>query len=162
MAGCLPPGTVFTELRLGEIPHYNFDDEGDATPGTVRAMRDTVAASDAVLIVTPEFNHGLPGVLKNVLDWLSRPAFTSCMVGKPVAFATISPGALGGVRAQYQLRETLSAMLCKLAPLPEIAVTHVGGKVSDHRLSDEATLAFIGPILNQFLKQSGLGGGSPA
>lgn len=158
MADCLPPETVFTELLPGEIPHYNFDAEGDETPAPVHAIRQTVAASDAVLIVTPEFNHGLPGVLKNVLDWLSRPAFTSCMVGKPVAFATISPGALGGVRAQYQLRETLSSMLCKLVPLPEIAVTHVAGKLADNRLADEATLAFIGPILRTFLEQSGLAG----
>jgi chromate reductase len=111
-----------------------------------------VAASDALLIVTPEFNHGLPGVLKNTLDWLSRPAFDSSLTGKPVMFATLSPGALGGVRAQSQMRETLASMLCQLVPLPEIAITHVGEKIAGDRLVDEATLKHAGGVLARFLE----------
>jgi chromate reductase len=102
-------------------------------------------------MVTPEFNHGLPGVLKNTLDWLSRPAFSSCMMGKPVFFITLSPGALGGVRAQYQMRETLASMLCRLVALPEIAITQVGVKVEDGALKDSATLSFIEKNLVRFL-----------
>lgn len=155
-AQLFPPGTHYEELLPGDLPHYNNDHDNDELPAAVKDARRQVAGSHAVLIVTPEFNHGLPGVLKNALDWLSRPAFKSCFVNKPVMFATISPGALGGVRAQYQLRETLSSMLCRLVPLPEIAITQVGTKVSEGRISDEAALTFIGGIVQSFLSQNGL------
>jgi chromate reductase len=133
------------------LPHYNQDLDSPVGPAQVHQARDLIASADAVLMVVPEFNHGIPGVLKNALDWLSRPAFTSCMVGKPVMFATLSPGALGGVRAQYQLRETLAAMLCKLDPLPEVAITFIGQKVSDGQLTDEVTRTFTQKILSQFV-----------
>ena len=149
--GLLPDGTTTQAINIGLLPHYNEDVEHAALPDTVSAARAAVAASDAVIIVTPEFNHGLPGVLKNTLDWLSRPAFTSCMAGKPVFFVTFSPGALGGVRAQYQLRETLASMLCQLVPLPEMAITHVGMKCENGVLTDAATLNYLTPALRKFL-----------
>jgi chromate reductase, NAD(P)H dehydrogenase (quinone) len=153
IASLLPESTDFQTIDIGAIPHYNQDLDSEAAPETVVAARTLVGRSDAVIIVTPEFNHGLPGVLKNTLDWLSRPAFSSTILGKPVMFATISPGALGGVRAQAQLRETLSSMLCRLVPLPEIAITHVGSKIEDGRLADAKTLAFIKQALDKFLAQ---------
>lgn len=153
VARLLPAQAEFGALDIGALPHYNEDIERDSLPKAVTAARARVHACDAVLIVTPEFNHGLPGVLKNALDWLSRPAFTGCMQGKPVFFVTHSPGALGGVRAQHQLRETLSSMLCRLVSLPEIAVTHVGHKVRDQALSDDATLEFIEKALLRFLDE---------
>jgi chromate reductase len=156
IAELLPVETRFYQLDIGEIPHYNEDYDGRASPNVVTNARTAVERADAVIIVTPEFNHGIPGVLKNALDWLSRPAFASCFVGKPVLFATASPGALGGVRAQYQLRETLSSMLCRLFPLAEIAVTHINRKLDGARLADEATLNHIGMVLNSFLKQAEL------
>jgi chromate reductase len=109
-----------------------------------------VDTADAIVIVTPEFNHGLPGVLKNTLDWLSRPAFSSCMLDKHVFFVTLSPGAIGCLRAQYQLRETLASMLCRLVSLPEIAIAQAGQKVADGKRTDTATLTFIGKTLQQF------------
>lgn len=156
VARLLPAGTAFENIDIGELPHYNEDYEHGTLPPAVVAARAAVAESDAVVIVTPEFNHGLPGVLKNTLDWLSRPAFKSCMVGKPVFFVTLSPGALGGVRAQYQLRETLSSMLCQLVPLPEIAITHVAQKSEHGELTDAATLGFIESQLTRFLEALGL------
>lgn len=148
----LPDGTVFSTIDIGALPHYNEDLERADLPAAVTAARAQVAASDGVIVFTPEFNHGLPGVLKNTLDWLSRPAFDGCMVGKPVFFATLSPGALGGVRAQYQLRETLASMLCAMVPMREIAIARIGAKVADGRLSDSATLDFIEQRLAQFLR----------
>lgn len=152
VARLLPEGAEFTAVDIGSLPHYNEDLEREALPSSVAAARARVHACDAVIIVTPEFNHGAPGVLKNALDWLSRPAFTGCMRSKPVLFATLSPGALGGVRAQHALRETLSSMLCRLVSLPEIAITHVGTKVTRDELTDQSTLAFIGNTLEQFLQ----------
>ncbi|EGD59526.1 NADPH-dependent FMN reductase [Novosphingobium nitrogenifigens DSM 19370] len=150
-ARLLPDGSDFATVDIGAIPHYDEDlDHADA-PTAVRAARERVAASDVLIVVTPEFNHGIPGVLKNAFDWLSRPAFRSPMAGKPVLFATHSPGALGGVRTQYQLRETFASMLCRLIPLPEIAVTHIGAKVSEGRVCDEETLAFLDAQVKRFL-----------
>jgi chromate reductase len=151
MVRMLPEGTEVEPIDIGSLPHYNEDIEREALPKTVASARALVAASNAVMIVTPEFNHGLPGVLKNTFDWLSRPAFTGCMLGKPVFFVTLSPGALGGVRAQYQLRETLASMLCRLVPLPEIAITQVGTKIENGELTDPTTRSFMEKALRQFL-----------
>lgn len=151
IADLLPEHSTFATIEVDAMPYYNEDLEHSDLPENVVAGRELVAASDALVIVTPEFNHGIPGVLKNTLDWLSRPAFESCAVGKPVLFVTISPGALGGVRAQYQLRETLAAMQCALIPLPEVAITNIGSKVGDGKLVDAATLKFVGTVLARFL-----------
>lgn len=156
VAALLPIQTQFHELNIGELPHYNEDDDGGASPDSVTTARNAVECADAVIIVTPEFNHGIPGVLKNTLDWLSRPAFAGCFIDKPVMFATISPGALGGVRAQHQLRETLSSMLCRLFPLPEIAVSHIHGKLDGGRLTDDSTIRHTSAVLASFLKQAQL------
>lgn len=151
MAAMLPASVAFETLDIGDFPHYDEDLERTALPAVVSAGRAQVKACDAVIIVTPEFNHGVPGVLKNALDWLSRPAFKSCFEGKPVMFATQATGALGGVRAQYQLRETLSSMLARVVPLPEIAVTHSASKLVEGRLVDEVTRNYIDSIVKRFL-----------
>lgn len=152
VARLLPDHSRFSKIDIGELPHYNEDnDNAGGLPAAVASARAQVMASDALIIITPEFNHGVPGVLKNTLDWLSRPAFDSCLIARPVFFATLSPGALGGVRAQYQLRETLSSILCRLVPMREIAISHVAGKVTDGQVTDAATLTFLQLQLQQFL-----------
>ncbi|HTI03435.1 MAG TPA: NADPH-dependent FMN reductase [Acidisoma sp.] len=157
IAPLLPTGSRFETLDIGALPHYNQDLDTEAAPEAVVAGRAQIDRSDAVIIVTPEFNHGLPGVLKNALDWLSRPAFTSCFVGKPALFVTIGPGALGGVRAQAQLRETLTAMLCRLVPLHELVVPLVNEKITDGELTDTVTLRHLSRALDIFLGASARG-----
>ncbi len=125
---------------LIDIPLYNGDLDTDDKPAAVDALKDAITAADALLIVSPEFNYGTPGVLKNALDWASRPAYQSPLKGKPVLIITSSPGAMGGVRAQEQLRKTLFGTLSVLVPFPEIAIASVGAKLTDGVLSDEATL----------------------
>lgn len=147
----LPTASELVPVDIGALPHYNEDVELGELPQSVKAARATVSNADALVIVTPEFNHGVPGVLKNALDWLSRPAFNSCMLGKPVFFVTLSPGALGGVRAQLQLRETLASMLCRLVALPEVVITQIVTKVEDEALVDPASISFIDKTLQQFL-----------
>lgn len=147
----LPADANVTELKLRDYPLYDGDLEAEALPEVVVAERCAVANADAVLITLPEYNHGVPGMLKNALDWLSRPHNQSCFKGKPVFFVTQSLGALGGVRAQYQLRETLSSMLAKPAILPEMAIPFVGEKIENGQLTDERTLTFIGAQLTAFL-----------
>lgn len=155
IAGLLPDSSDYAAIDIGAIPHYDGDVEAAGLPDSVVAARARITASDAVLIVTPEFNHGLPGVLKNALDWLSRPAFTSCMADKPVFFATQAPGHLGGVRAQYQLRETLASMLCRLIAMPEIAITHIDTKVADGVVVDAETRRVLASRFGRFLAAIG-------
>ncbi|XBS70152.1 NADPH-dependent FMN reductase [Acerihabitans sp. KWT182] len=151
LAEMLPAGSQLSRGDIGELPFYNLDLERGHLPQSVIQLRQRAVDSDAVIISSPEYNHGIPGVLKNALDWLSRPAFKSVMVNKPVFFVTLSEGGLGGVRAQLQLRETLASMLCVLPPLPEITMANIGAKVTDGALTDTATLAFTQRILDEFL-----------
>lgn len=151
ISALLPEGTDYQTLDIGAFPHYDEDLDHSGAPQSVISAKARIAASQGVLIVTPEFNHGLPGVLKNALDWLSRPVFGSVFAGKTVLFATQSPGALGGVRAQYQLRETLASMLADLVPYPEIAVTFVEKKLVGGKLVDEPTRAHIAKGVARFV-----------
>ncbi|WP_394703069.1 NADPH-dependent FMN reductase [uncultured Cohaesibacter sp.] len=149
-------GCQFEEIDIGSIPLYNQDLDTDCGPRSVSKGRELISASDAVLITLPEFNHSIPGVLKNALDWLSRPAFNSCFLKKPVLFATITPGPLGGVRAQSHMREVLASMLCNLPSVQEIVVTNCASKFSDGKLQDEPTCKHIQMVMNSFLELSGI------
>jgi len=96
--------------RLGEIPPYDEDVEVEGVPEVVRELREAIRAADAVLIATPEYNHSIPGQLKNALDWASRPAGESSLNGTPAAVIGASTGMFGAVWAQAELRKVLGAM----------------------------------------------------
>jgi chromate reductase len=83
-------------------------------PASVSALKEAIAQADGLIICSPEYNYSTSGVLKNALDWASRPGFNSPLKNKPVLIMTSSPGVLRGVRAQSQLRETLSATLSRV------------------------------------------------
>jgi chromate reductase len=107
----LPAGVELTLFdRLGEIPPFNEDMETEPAPEAVWELREAMRAADAVLIATPEYNHSLPGQLKNALDWASRPAGQSALAGKPVAVIGASKSMFGGVWSQAELRKVLGAM----------------------------------------------------
>jgi chromate reductase len=108
----LPAGAELVEFdRLREVPPYDEDVETEATtPEVVEALREAVRSTDAVLIATPEYNHSIPGQLKNALDWASRPAGKSALNGKPAAAIGASTGMFGAVWAQAELRKVLGAM----------------------------------------------------
>lgn len=137
--------TLITAFRLHDVPLYNQDLEPahGTAPAPVLALRDAIGAADGLIVVSPEYNYGVPGVLKNALDWASRPGYKSVLAGKPVLMITTSPFALGGVRAQAQLRQTLTATLSRIVSRPEIVVSHVGDKLSSGHLTDEATRGHI-------------------
>ena len=92
--------------RLGELPFYNEDIDGDRTPEAVQALRLAAAESDAALVVTPEYNGSIPGVLKNAIDWLSRPFGSGALTGKPLAVIGTSVGQYGGVWAHDETRKS--------------------------------------------------------
>ena len=107
----LPAGAELVPFEgLGEIPPYNEDVEVLDVPEPVRELREAIRDADAVLIATPEYNHSIPGQLKNALDWASRPAGKSALNGKPTAVIGASTGMFGAVWAQAELRKVLGAM----------------------------------------------------
>ena len=128
--------------RSSGIPLYNEDDDGEHAPESVRALRSAIATSDGVIMISPEYNHGMSGVLKNALDWASRPYGRSALVRKPVLTMTASPAFTGGVRAQQQMNETLVAIPARPVLRPQIVIGGVHEKVRDGRLVDEAELGF--------------------
>jgi chromate reductase len=127
---------------LHAIPLYNEDDDTEHRPESVRALRSAIDGSDGVIMVSPEYNHGMSGVLKNALDWASRPHGLSVLKSKPVLTMTTSPALTGGVRAQQQMNETLASILARRVFRPQIVIGGVHQKVRDGRLIDEAALSF--------------------
>ncbi len=112
---------IFEELKA--IPPYDEDDDVDPAPAAVKRLRDAIAAADALLVATPEYNSSLPGQLKNALDWASRPLATSVLRYKPVAVIGTSAGAFGAVWAQAELRKVLGATGARVLDV-ELAVGH--------------------------------------
>jgi chromate reductase, NAD(P)H dehydrogenase (quinone) len=124
-AGLLPPGAELRVFdRLGEIPPFDEDAEHSPPPAVI-ALKEAIAAADAVLIATPEYNHSIPGVLKNALDWASRPHATNPLRGKPAAVVGTSTGMFGAVWAQADARKILSTIGARVVdrelPVPEAA-----------------------------------------
>ncbi len=133
------------ELRLYDlapIPLYNQDFEGDKRPPAVKALLADIAAADGLVLCAPEFNHSIPGVLKNALDWASRPAFQSVMAYKHVAIMATARGPLGGARCLEHTRVALDSMLSRIALAREVIITAAESKIRDGRLIDEASLGF--------------------
>ncbi|HWO84544.1 MAG TPA: NAD(P)H-dependent oxidoreductase [Solirubrobacterales bacterium] len=107
----LPAGVELVEFeRLAEIPPYDADLEQLETPAAVAELREAMREADAVLVATPEYNHSIPGVLKNALDWASRPAGRSALTGTPSAVIGASTGMFGAVWAQAETRKVLGAL----------------------------------------------------
>lgn len=129
--------------RLDEVPLYNGDLEGVQLPEAVRALKAAIDRCDGLVICSPEYNYGVPGVLKNAIDWASRPAFQSPLRGKPVLIMTASPGTAGGARAHHQIREALSASLARPIARAQVAIGGVQSKIEGGRLVDESTIQFI-------------------
>ena len=133
------------ELRLYDlrpIPLYDQDFEGDKRPEPVKALLQAIAKSDGLVLCAPEFNHSIPGVLKNALDWASRPAFTSVMAYKPVAIMATSPGPQSGARCLEHMKVALDSMLARVVLARECIITSVAAKIRDGRLVDETSLDF--------------------
>lgn len=138
----------FSTFDIGSLPHYNAD--LDPLPEAVVALKTAIADADGLIIITPEYNYSVPGVLKNAIDWASRPGYASVMKGKPVFIASVSGGALGGVRAQAHLKNALGAVLAQTFVWQEVAITHANTKTKDGFLADEATETFLFEALRAF------------
>jgi chromate reductase len=147
------PAAAKLEICDLQLPLYNEDEDGADAHHDVRLFRDTIGASDGVVIVTPEYNHGIPGVLKNALDWASRPFGKSALIDKPVLVISVSPAFTGGVRAQAQVNETLLSIPARIMAGPQVVIGGVAAKIRDGML-DQAYLDFALQALNRLLATS--------
>ncbi|MGQ0532810.1 MAG: NADPH-dependent FMN reductase [Caulobacteraceae bacterium] len=143
-----PEDMTIETFDLASVPVYNGDVEAAGDPEGVAALKNAIRAADAVLFVTPEYNHGVPGVMKNAVDWASRPARDSALNGKPVGIIGASPGQTGSARGQSQLRQAFEFTNSFCMPQPEVLVFRAHEKFDTHgELTDEQTAAFLGQYL---------------
>ncbi len=152
----LAPAVEVIIHPLGDLPLYNQDLDTPEAPAAVAALRRAIGEADGVILATPEFNYGLPGVLKNALDWASRPYAQSTLTGKPALTLSASPAFTGGVRAQAQLNETLLAIGARLLARPQTVIGSVHEKIADGRLADRTTLTFVLAGVEDLLREIGV------
>ena len=136
---------------LADIPLYNQDIEMNM-PLKVKEFKSKIREADAILIATPEYNYSVPGVLKNAIDWASRPYGDNSFDGKPVALMSASPGMLGGVRAQYHLRQSFVYLNMYPVNGPDVIVNFAQQKFDDKgNLVDQNTMKFLGQLLRNLV-----------
>jgi chromate reductase len=141
---------AFAYADIGALPHYNEDLWADV-PASVTALKTLLSESDGILLVTPEYNRGPPGVLKNAIDWASRPYGQNSFTGKPVAISGTSPGAVGTAVAQAQLRTSLIVLDAILLGQPEVYFQFKPGLIAeDFSIEDEQARTFLELFLSRF------------
>lgn len=141
----------FDYLDIAALPFYN-NDLWDNPPAAVTELKRRVEAADAVLIVTPEFNRSFPGIIKNALDWGSRPYGQSSWTGKPLALAGASVGAIGTAAVQSQLRSVLPVLGFVVMGQPEVYFQFQPGLIDEHHeITDDQTRAFLAGFVDSFI-----------
>jgi chromate reductase len=144
----LPEGVTMETFDITGIPLFNQDLEMDP-PAAVKEFKAKIREADAILIVTPEYNYSIPGVLKNAIDSASRPHGDNAFDGKPVAIMSAATGMIGGARAQYHLRQ--SFVFLNMFPIngPEVIVTYAKNKFDENlRLIDQDTIKHVTQLLH--------------
>lgn len=153
LADVAPSGLAVEIQPIAEIPFFNQDVESQGTPEPVQRLRDAITAADGLLVATPEYNAGVPGVLKNTVDWLSRPPGRSVLAGKPSAILGVTPGQLGTARAQAQLRAALEFSSAPILPGPQVFIGRAREKFdADGRLTDEKTRDYLRTFMEAFVR----------
>ena len=144
----LAPAEMTIEIgAIGDIPLYNEDVRATGSPASVERFSSQIAAADAVLFVSPEYNFSIPGVLKNAIDWASRPP-NQPFNDKPVAIMGASGGPVGTARMQYDLRKSLGSINALVMLKPEVFISQAGTKIDEAgKLTDETTRDFIRKLL---------------
>ena len=144
-----PAGMTLEPFDLGALPLFNEDlvESPGAWPEPVAALRNAIASADALLLVSPEYNHSIPAVMKNAIDWASRPP-ASPLGGKPAAILGASPGGFGTVRMQPHLRQVLTALSMLTLGRPEVLVSNAKAKFdANGALVDEPTREAVRALL---------------
>ena len=138
----LPEDLELVLHPLNDLPLYNADLDSPAPPTPVAAFTAAVEQADGLVLCSPEYNAGTSGVLKNALDWASRPAHHSPLKGKPALIISSSRAFTGGARAHAQLRETLASTLSRVLAHPPVVIASVHEKIRDGLLTDEPNIQF--------------------
>ena len=147
----MPKDAKLEIFGLEGIPLFNQDLETQMSE-RVKEFKAKIKAADAILIVTPEYNYSMPGVLKNAIDWASRPPGDNSFEDKPVATMSASAGMLGGARAQYHLRQVLVSLNMHAVNRPEVIVAFVEEKIDEKgNLTDEKTRKIIRQLLENLV-----------
>jgi len=148
----VPEGARLDIFDLAGIPPFNQDDERNP-PARVVELKRSIRAADAVLLVTPEYNYSIPGVLKNAIDWASRPYGDNSWDGKPVAVMGASVGSLGTARAQYHLRQLVVGLNMHAVNRPEVLISNAAERFDEHgNLKDENTRKHIRNLIETLVE----------
>ena len=146
-----PEGAAIETFELDGIPGFNQDEEQNP-PAKVVELKQRVREADAILFVTPEYNYSVPGVLKNAIDWASRPYGDSAWNGKPAAIMGASVGAIGTARAQYHLRQMMVFLNMFPVNQPEVMIANASDRFdAQGKLTDEAAKGFIRQLLQNLV-----------
>lgn len=143
-------GIELFEIPIAGLDLYDYDRD-DAYPASALALKEAIAASDGVLIATPEYNRSIPGVLKNAIDWASRPYGANAFAGKPVGIVGASVGAPGTAMAQQHLRNVLAYLDAPTLAQPEVYIQFTEERFdADGTVRDASTREFLGDWLTAF------------
>ncbi len=146
-ARLLPPSVTLEIADISAIPLYNEEIREQGLPAPVQTLREQIAKADALVIATPEYNYSVPGVLKNAIDWASRPP-SQPFEGKPIALISASPGGFGGARAQYHLRQVFIYLNGLMLNRPEAMISAAHTKFdASGELTDSATADALKAVL---------------
>jgi chromate reductase, NAD(P)H dehydrogenase (quinone) len=148
MVAASAPSHWSTEVLLPDLPLYDGDLEAEGPPPEVVARKALVAAADGLLVVSPEYNYGIPGPLKNTLDWLSRPGYRSVLRDRAVGVLGAAPGPVGTARGQGQLKQVLLGVAAAVFPWPELTVSTGGRPLAD---ADAAAAGVLRSRLEDFV-----------
>ena len=150
----MPPGATLEIFELAGIPIYNQDEERNP-PQKVVDFKARIRAADAILISSAEYNYSIPGVLKNAIDWASRPYGDSAWNGKPVALMSASVGQFGGMRAQYHLRQCFVFLNMDAVLQPEVAIASAAQRFDEQgNLTDDTSKQLIGKLLQALVQKA--------
>jgi chromate reductase len=151
----LPPSAQLEIFDLDGIPLYNQDVEALSLPEAVKAFKKMIEEADALLISTPEYNHSYPGVLKNAIDWASRPYGKNSFDRKPTAVMSASPALFGGIAAQDHLKQVLLALNTRLVTQPAVIVSMAHQKFDqDGNLLDPNTQQFVRQLITNLVNMA--------
>lgn len=150
--GLAPDGTRIDIADIEGLPGFNQDQEAEP-PAKVTELKRQIRSADAILFVTPEYNYSVPGVLKNAIDWASRPYGDSAWSGKPVAVMGASVGMLGSARAQYHLRQMFVFLNMHAVNQPEVMISNAAKRFDEQgNLTDETSKKLIQQLLQELVR----------
>jgi chromate reductase len=141
-------------ISIANLPLYNADLDHEEGPDPVKHYREAIQKTDGILIVSPEYNSGIPGVLKNALDWASTPTKTAVLIHKPAGVIGATPGAKGTILSQQQIRQTLDATLSYVMPAQKMYISQIMDKIDSNtrKLTDDTTRKYLQRYVQSFLQ----------